>query len=207
MMCSHNSQGDLLVSDLLETWIGQVPLGRALDVGAGEGMTSRWLASRGFLVDAVEHDPAVFEQLSNACTGMPVEPHLTDLITFLPPPETYTLIIAQAVLHFLLPTDLWQVADRLMLALKPGCFLFAEVYTVDEPGYTRLQESGAVEVEPNTFRIPESMDVIHYFAPQELQRVFASLTPVFYEESRRSDPESPEGYRAGAELVAQRPMD
>jgi trans-aconitate methyltransferase len=205
-MSDHNSQGSLLMSDLLETWISRVRVERALDVGAGEGVTSQWLASRGFVVDAVERDPAVFDQLSDACAGMRVQPLLTDLTAFLPPPETYTLIIAQAVLHFLRPTDLWQVADRLSLALEPGGFLFAEVFTTDDPGYGRLRELGGVEIEPNTFQIPESDDVIHYFAPQELRRVFASLVPVFYEESRRIDSESSAGYRAGAELVARRSM-
>jgi trans-aconitate methyltransferase len=178
-----------------------VPIGRALDLGAGEGETACWLAERGFSVDAVERDPKTFKQLAKACADKSVQPHLSDLRQYVISPEAYGLVLAEAVLHFLKPTELWPLADRLCHALVPGGILIAEAFTTDDPGFNQLREAGAVEIEPNTFLAPW---LIHYFAPGELRRVFADLEILAYEESRRLDPASSEGYRAGATFVGRR---
>ncbi len=177
----------------------------ALDLGAGEGETALWLAKRGFTVDAVERDPDIFARLVEACAGTSISTHLVDVTEFPLPPATYDLIVAQAVLHFLRPTQLWPLADRLAEALVPGGLLVAEVFTTDDPGCVALKESGATEIEPNTFLAPEPIGLIHYFAPDELHRIFAPLEILEYEESRQSNPRSEDGYRAGAQLVAKRP--
>jgi len=113
--------------------------------------------------------------------------------------------VAQAVLHFLRPTQLWLLADRLVATLKPGGLLLADVFTTDDPGYLALKETGTIEIEPNTFEAPEPVGLIHYFAPGELRRIFALLEVLEYDESRRADPRSDDGFRAGAHLVAKRP--
>ena len=195
------------MSELLEAWVDEVPVGRALDLGAGDGETACWLASRGFTVDAIERDRAVFERLKRTCDGTTVQPHLINLMTFPMPVEKYTLIIAQAVLHFLRPTELWPLADRMCHALVPGGWLLAEVFTTDDPGYTALHASDVVEIEPNTFRVDHSIGVIHYFAPQELVRVFASLEVLAYDETRFIDSKSQDDYRAGAALMARKRCD
>jgi SAM-dependent methyltransferase len=191
-------------SEVLETWIHESPIGRALDLGAGEGETACWLAERDFSVEAIERDPRVYEQLVKACAGKSIQPHLADILHFTISPGTYSLILAEAVLHFLKPTELWPFADHLCQALIPDGLLIAEVFTTDDPGFTKLCEIKAVEIEPNTFQAPEPIGLIHYFAPGELQRVFAALEILAYEESRRLDPTSSEGYRAGATLVGRR---
>jgi SAM-dependent methyltransferase len=187
----------------LEKWLNRTSTNRALDLGAGEGKNALWLAAQGFTVDAVEHDPQVYQRLAAACAGAAVTPHHDDVVDF--PLSAYDLIVAQAVLHFLRPTQLWPLADRLVAALLPGAILVAEVFTTDDPGYTALLESNATEIEPNTFEAPAPIGVIHYFAPGELRRIFAPLEVLEYDESRTADPQSEYGFHAGAFLVAQRP--
>ena len=46
--------------------------------------------------------------------------------------------------------------------------------------------------------------MIHYFEPGELARVFTELEVLEYEEYRRIDPGSEEGYRAGATFVGRK---
>jgi hypothetical protein len=121
------------------------------------------------------------------------------------PLATYDLIVAQAVLHFLRPTQLWTLADRLVAAIIPGGILMAEVFTTDDPGYKALLASKAIEIEPNTFEAPHPFGLIHYFAPGELRRIFTPLEILEYNESRANDPHCEYGFRAGAYLVAQRP--
>jgi SAM-dependent methyltransferase len=189
-------------SELLEGWIERIPLGHALDLGAGTGEASLWLAERGFKVDAVERDPETFRVLREACMGMEIVTHPVDVREVMLPQEKYSLILASAILHFIKPTDLWALADWIVIALAPGGFLIAEALTTDDPGYGALRDSGAMQIEPNTFATSSSEDVIHYFAPGELQRTFSTLDVLLYEEMRRRDLADPVGYRAGASLVA-----
>jgi len=143
-----------------------------------------------------------YEVLAKASIGHNIEPHSDDVIHFALSNNTYSLIVAHAILHFLRPTDLWPLADRLSESLIPGGLLFAEVFTTDDPGCVTLQESTAREIEPNTYLAPQHSGIIHYFAPEELRRTFAMLEMLAYEEARYSDSKSPEGYRSGAVLVA-----
>jgi SAM-dependent methyltransferase len=189
----------------LEKWLDQIPIGRALDLGAGDGETALWLVERGFQVVAVERDPSAFQRLRKIFVGSGIVPHMADLQEFPLPPATYNLIVAQAVLHFLRPTQLWPLADRLVDALVPGGILLAEVFTTDDPGYSILRQTDTLEVEPNTFQAPPPIGLIHYFAPGELRRIFAPLEILEYDESRRADPASEDGFRAGAHLLARRP--
>ena len=191
--------------DRLARWLSTSSRGRVLDLGAGEGETAVWLARQGFLVDAVECDPEAQAILRRARTGLTIVVHPLDLREFPFVPETYGLILALAVLHFLRPSELWPLADRLSDCLLPGGLLIAEALTIDDPEAGVLRAAPLPEVEPNTFLFDPPQGVIHFFEPQELSRVFAGLEVLEYEESRRAAPESDLGYRSGATLVARRP--
>jgi SAM-dependent methyltransferase len=191
-------------SEALEKWIDRAPGGRALDLGAGDGETSAWLAERGYRVDAVEHDPDRFEKLRKQTRGLQVHLHPLHIMQFRPAEEAYALIVASAVLHFFAPTELRLLAERLGRSLIDGGILIAEAFTTDDPGYALLRQENVREVEPNTFEASPLVGVIHYFEPGELKALFGDLEPLEYAEERRSDPTSPAGYRAGALLVAQR---
>ncbi|OGO18492.1 MAG: hypothetical protein A2Z14_19825 [Chloroflexi bacterium RBG_16_48_8] len=191
-------------SEWLEKWIGHITLGNALELGAGDGETTVWLAQSGFKVVAVERDPEACRLLREACMGLDVEIHPMDVRDHVLSEGKYNLIYASALLHFIKPTDLWPLADRIVAALASGGFLIAEAFTIDDPGYEALWNSGVAQIEPNTFVIPSSEEVIHYFAPGELRRTFSVLEVFDYEETRRIDAEDPVGYRSGAALVARK---
>jgi trans-aconitate methyltransferase len=190
--------------ELLQKWIDLVPVGRALDIGAGDGEMTCWLAQRSFCVDAVEKDERPFMELCRIVKGLDVNPFYVDILDFDFSHRAYMLVVASAVMHFLRPTQLWSFVDRLTSSLATGGFFFAQVLTTDDPGYGALREAGVKEIEPNTFILPDSSDVLHYFSPGELPRVFSQLKILEYEESRLIDPEDAIGYRSGASIVARR---
>ena len=149
-------------------------------------------------------DAERYRILTEASVGHTIMPHQDDVTHFPLQKETYSLIIAHAILHFLRPTDLWPLADRISESLIPGGLFFAEVFTTDDPGCVALKGGTAQEIEPNTYLVPQPDGIIHYFAPGELRRTFAMLETLDYEEARYSDPTSPDGYRSGAVLAARK---
>jgi len=191
-------------SDFLEQWIDDIPKGRALDIGAGNGDVSIWLTQKGFQVDAIENNPDACSQLEGRSKGLDVTLHSMDVRDYAFPEGEYSLVYAGAILHFLKPTDLWVVVDRIVASLVPGGFFAAQVFTTDDPGYEELRNTEAEEIEPNTFISPVLEESIHYFMPGELARTFSALNIQAYEESRIVDLADPVGFRSGASIVARK---
>ncbi|MFP3854676.1 MAG: class I SAM-dependent methyltransferase [Anaerolineales bacterium] len=190
--------------DWLRHWIDHVPRGNALDLGAGSGELSVWLSQRGFQVTAVERDPEALTALRHRAENFRFQVVEADLASFQPKPQSQSLILAAAVLHFLMPGRLKKVAERMEHALIPGGFLMAEVLTIDDPSFRERVEKQE-PIEPNTYPIEGGEGFIHYFEKGELKRVFPELQILRYEEDRRAAPAAIGGYRAGATLVARRP--
>jgi cyclopropane fatty-acyl-phospholipid synthase-like methyltransferase len=192
------------MSDFLKTWSTKAPPGRALDIGAGVGNQARWLAARGFEVDAVESHPGQIEVLRLAAKGTGVKVHAMDILEFDLAPGRYSLITALAVLHFIAPSQLTLLAERMQAGLASGGLLLAQVFTVDDPGFEQAQGQGLVEIEPNTFAGEQPGNVLHYFEKDELRLLFPDLKVLHYSLERVIAPNSEAGYRSGAALVAQR---
>ncbi len=193
--------------DWLTAWIDEVPRGKALDIGAGEGDLALWLSERGFTVEAVENEESAARRLRRKAQGRSVKVVETDMEDYRIPSEEYTLVLAAASLHFLHPDDLEPLAGRLVAALRPGGYLMTEVFTTDDPGADHYRQEGVAPIAPNTYPIPGRKGIIHYFEPGELRRVFHPLEVLEYEESRRVSTEDEAGYRAGALLIARRPRE
>lgn len=194
------------MSDFLKAWSTKAPLGRALDIGAGVGNHARWLAARGFEVDAVESHPEQVEVLRQAVSGTGVCVHAVDILQFDLPPERYSLIIGLAVFHFIAPSDMAPLAGRLQASLAPGGLLLAQVFTVDDPGFEAARQDLLPEIEPNTFKVDPPAKLIHYFEKDELPELFPHLEVLQYSRERVLAPSSEAGYRSGAALAARKPI-
>jgi cyclopropane fatty-acyl-phospholipid synthase-like methyltransferase len=175
----------------LQAWHDHLTSGKALDIGAGNGETSLWLANHGFSVDALEPNPQQASTLRARGASFPIQLHQVDVLEFNILSEHYDLIIASAVLHFIDAELLPLLSQRLIRGLRPGGMLFAAAFTVDDPSAPEHQ-----------MECPER--VRHYFKPGELRHLFQPLDMLYYDESRRAAPESTYGYRAGATLIARR---
>lgn len=106
--------------------------GKALDVACGGGRHTLFLASLGYEVDAVDHDPQLLEQLSQAAQTRKLSGIITNSIDLesQPPNEpnlghgVYDVILV----FFYLARPLF---PHLIKALKPGGLLLYETFTID----------------------------------------------------------------------------
>lgn len=111
------------------------PSGRALDIGAGDGRHSIFLARSGFSVEAVDISEAAVARLSEfARRGrLPIEARVgdcgdPDCIT-----GPYEMIVADTVLgHFEMDVAL-TIGARIAEALTPGGRLFVTALAADDP--------------------------------------------------------------------------
>lgn len=104
--------------------------GRALDLGSGEGRNSLWLAERGWRVTAVDFSDvgvAKARRLAEA-RGVEVDWVVADLRSYLPPPDTYDLVI-QSFVHFA-AAERRAVLHRASAALRPAGTVLVVGYDV-----------------------------------------------------------------------------
>jgi SAM-dependent methyltransferase len=91
----------LLAQQTLRVLAGR-PLGRVLDLGAGEGSDAIRLARLGYLVDAVEVSPVAAAKIATfACqAGVQVNVAVADVASFVPD-GMYDVVISNGVLHYI----------------------------------------------------------------------------------------------------------
>ena len=199
---------DLEADETLAEHIDQVRVGRALDLGAGDGDRALWLAARGFEVEMVDTDAVALRRAEQRAfrLRLRLQAFLADLADFPILPATYDLILATASLHFLPPDRVAALAPRIVAGFAPGGVLYATALTTDDPGYAALRAAGVTEVAPNTFDLSEgeTRETLRYFRPGELQALFSDLTIVHYAEERYLRPGDGPGYNGAAVLVAQK---
>ncbi len=83
--------GEKKPSDLLLHYYHLAKVGKALDLAAGLGRNSLFLAEKGFLVDAVDISDHAIEKLKTLHEN--INPIHADLKTFRPQPDSYDLIV------------------------------------------------------------------------------------------------------------------
>lgn len=121
----------------LVTEVGGLPIGRALDLGAGEGRNALWLASLGWRVTAVDFSPVGISRLRAMAAerNLGVDAVVADLRRYEPPSDAFDLVI---LLYLQVPADLLElVLARASRALAPGGTLLLIGHDVEnlERGY------------------------------------------------------------------------
>jgi dihydroneopterin aldolase len=142
----------------------RLPKGKVLDVAAGRGRHSLFLASHGFQVDAVDRDESALAHLSTSAqhhapttvTTMPLDlerpaPHEPDLGK-----DAYDVILV----FFYLYRPLF---PAIMGALKPGGVLVYETFTIDNHVHHQHPKRREFCLSPNELlRLTSPLQVLHY---------------------------------------------
>jgi cyclopropane fatty-acyl-phospholipid synthase-like methyltransferase len=194
-------------SSAVQAYLDQVtvPVGcKALDLGAGAGRDSLALARAGFDVTSVDLSQRgldrIVERAEKSGLGERVNPTVGDVRELDLPVNHYDAIVATTVLDHLPPEDAEAVWSRMVAALAPQGFLFAEVHTTEDPGSDRWPGSARDAPVSET-----AAAVINYFAPNQLVEwaLQAKLRVLRYEERLEWDyTHGPEHLHGKAVLLA-----
>lgn len=103
---------------------GEVPVGRALEIGCGTGTNALWLAANGYEVDAVDLSPLAVSSArakSASQTASPVRFAALDFLTDPAPGEAYDFVFDRGCFHiFEDPAVRQRFAARVAQLLAPG---------------------------------------------------------------------------------------
>lgn len=94
-----------------------LPPGQALDLGCGEGGDALWLASRSWLVTAVDISRVALERAAAMAGDAKVSWTHADLATFTPPAGAFDLVSA---MYPAIPRTSDRVLDGLLASVAPG---------------------------------------------------------------------------------------
>ncbi len=111
--------------------IGAGPVGRVLELGAGNGSNSVAIARRVLRLDATEGTQAGTDLIAKA---LPAHRRARALRLALPSPfprPVYDVVIVAELLYYLIPADMDQVARDVAAALRPGGRLVLAHHRID----------------------------------------------------------------------------
>lgn len=165
-------------AQFLKDGISNAPLGKALDIAAGNGHNSVYLATNGYEVDAVDYSAVALDKLNSFVqrTTLSINTIHADLTNFQIPKDTYDLIVN----FYFLERSLIPLIKR---GLKKGGMLIFETYTVEQRRFGR----------------PHNPDYL--LKQNELLKSFIDLYVIYYHERverKHGDP------KAIASLLAQK---
>lgn len=177
----------------------------ALDLGCGEGRYSLYLAGNRCRVTAIDRSEAGMKKLKTtaATRHFDVCATIMDVAAFDFAKTRYDIIVAATILDHLSEDLRVAISEGILAALKPGGILYANVFTVDDPGF--LIQGGATDLPPGMVSdTAECME--HYFDRGELVNLFSGLDVLFYYEGVEPDASHGRPHRHGwACLLAKNP--
>ncbi len=153
-------------SEFLVECLPELPRGRALDVAAGAGRNSLFLASEGYVVDAVDISSVALERLRNQANarGLPVHTHELDLDSAHLPPGSYAVIVMIRYTNA-------ELIPRLLQRLDDGGYFICEEHLVTD--------ADVVGPSDPAFRV----------RPGELRELVTGLDVRIYREALVTDPD------------------
>lgn len=101
---------------------------RALDLGTGSGADAKFLAEKGFKVDAVDSNEKSIRMTAERCAGLEVKTYLADIADFVIEEGAYSLIFCWNTLPFLEKEKAEKVLERMRQGLKAEGYLILGVF-------------------------------------------------------------------------------
>ena len=156
----------------------KVSIGKALDIGAGEGRNSLFLAQCGFDVTAIEPTKDGSNKIIKEANKLGLDinvlncDYLSDESS-----ELYNFILAGTSLDHMEKSDIDKAIDKLKNSLNKNGYVYIVVFTEEDPGFFKQKENAS---ECSSF-------IKHYFSKNELKNYFNDFDILYYDEYTKED--------------------
>lgn len=167
----------------LARWLesGKIPLGRAVDLGAGLGHDAIFLAQKGFQVLAVDIAAGAVKMAcasaSLAEVGGQIEFRAEDALKLSVPEASLALAVDRGLFHFISPADRQTYIGLVVRALAPRGYFFLKTFSEKEPpgpGPARFTQKQLEELFSPHFDFLEFKDSV-FAGPAKPKAYFSML--------------------------------
>ncbi|MDP2924569.1 MAG: methyltransferase domain-containing protein [Candidatus Omnitrophota bacterium] len=190
---------------LLVKFLKFIPKGAVLDIGAGEGRNSIFLAENNFRVEAIDKIAEGLIKCKNFAKqkNLSIKTKLCDIRKFDFKKNKHSLIIAVASLDFLKKSEIKKIIFKIKKSLQKEGIIYIVVFTTQDPVYKKLSETKK-PIEINTFYSERLGCYRHFFAQNELKKIFKEFEILHYQEYLKKDAHPDPHYHGLAEIIAKK---
>lgn len=170
-----------------------------LDLGAGEGRNSFFLASSGFNVVSVEPSKVGAEKILRKAQNekLNIQVYNSEFLSVSNELSEMGLVVALTSLEHMEYSEIGQTVSEIKRILRPGGYVYILVFTEDDPGFKK-DINNASEC---------SLFIKHYFKKNELKELFSDFNILEYNEYMKKDTtHGPVHYHGKAKLFARKPL-
>jgi len=160
-----------------------IPKGKALDIGAGEGRNSIFLAKNGFEVEAIDKNPQGLKkcQIFADEHKLSIKTTTIDIRKFYFKTNKYSLIISITALDFLKKSEIETIIKKIKKSLIEKGFIFFLIFSTKDPFYQKIKKSALEEIEKNTYHLPKHKTYRHFFTKEEIKELFNDFRIIYLE--------------------------
>lgn len=174
---------------VLKKFVKSFPKGEALDLGAGQGRNSLFLAEKGFKVEAVDKDYKALEKCNNFAKRKKLKIKIvkSDIRKFDFKKNKYSLVISIAALDFLKKTEIENIIKKIRKSLTKNGIIFLFVFSIKDPIYKKIKEIKLKEIEENTFYLPKYKTYRHFFTKKEIIKILQEFKIIHLKQKKIKD--------------------
>ena len=150
---------------------------RILDLGAGQGRNTLFLARLGHGIDAVDPSQVAIETISSSAAGegLDVRTYHCDFETFQPETDRYSAILTLGLIQLLSRSSIDLLVQKIQAWTRAESLIFVMAFTTEDPTFDRFKRSADwTPAGRNSFRHPLEGHRT-YLEPGELLRLFAGF--------------------------------
>jgi len=162
------------------------PRGIALDIGAGEGRNSIFLAKNGFEVEAIDKVREGLEKCQKLAEkyNLPIKTKVVDVKKFKFEENKYSLILSVNALDFLKLKEIKKLLKKIKYSLLGRGFFYLTVFTREDPLCKKYIKERVKMPERYTFFIYNFKTYHHFFEKEELLNLLKDFEVLKIEEKR-----------------------
>lgn len=170
---------------------------RAIDLGAGEGRNSFFLAEQGFDVIAIEPSRVGADKIKEISSKKNLNVNVinSDFLSCYEHLRDVGFLVALTSLEHMTYSDMLESVSIIKQLLVHGGYVYIIAFTEDDPGFIKDKENAS----------ECAMFVKHYFKKGELKNLFSDFEILHYDEYIKEDTShGPKHFHGKAKLFARK---